>query len=145
MTPQRVTLITLGVADPAAAEDFYAALGWEPHPRSGGGVTVYQMNGMALALFGREALAADQGRPGAALGTGAMALAQYHGSRDAVDAAFETAVSAGATALKAPAETAWGGYLGYFADPDGHVWELAHNPFWPLAGDGALWLPDPGS
>ena len=86
MTPQRVTLITLGVADLDRAKAFYAALGWQP-AEVAEGVAFYQMNGLALALFGRAALAADQGRPGAALGTGAVTLAQNFPTGEAVDAA----------------------------------------------------------
>src|SRR6056297_224984 len=133
---QRVTLITLGVDDLARATAFYAALGWQPAETTES-VAFYRMNGLALGLFGRDALAADQGRPGAGLGTGAMTLAQNFADRAAVDAAYAAALAAGATALKAPEPVFWGGYSGYWADPDGHVWEVAHNPFWPLAEDGS--------
>lgn len=141
MTPQRVTLITLGVADLAVARAFYARLGWQEHGDSQPGVAFYQINGMALALFGRGDLAADQGRPDAVLGTGAVTLAQNFETEAAVDAAFAAALAAGATALKAPQKVFWGGYSGYWADPDGHVWEMAMNPFWPLQADGSLRLP----
>ena len=141
MTPQRVSLITLGVADLAAARAFYARLGWVEHGESQPGAAFYQMQGAVLALFGRDDLAADQGRAGAALGTGAVTLAQNFGSEAEVDAAFAAALAAGATALKAPEKVFWGGYSGYWADPDGHVWEVAMNPFWPLAADGSLTLP----
>ena len=141
MTPQRVTLITLGVADLAAARAFYARLGWVEHSESQPGVAFFQLQGAALALFGREALAADQGRAGAMLGTGAVTLAQNFGSEAEVDAAFAAALAAGATALKPPEKVFWGGYSGYWADPEGHVWEVAFNPFWPLADDGSLTLP----
>lgn len=140
MTPQRVTLITLGVADLARSRAFYAALGWTPAEETEG-VSFYQMQGAVLALFGREALAADQGRPGAALGTGAMTLAQNFPTEAEVDAAWAAALAAGAEPLKAPEKVFWGGYSGYYADPDGHVWELAMNPFWPLRADGSLTLP----
>ena len=96
-----------------------------------------------FGLFGREALAKDQGRPGAALGTGAATLGRNFASEAEVDAAFALALSAGASALKAPSSVFWGGYSAYFADPDGHVWELAVNPFWPLSEDGTLTLPPP--
>ena len=141
MTPQRVTLITLGVADLDRAKAFYAALGWEVTREMEGEVAFYQINGMALGLFGRDALAKDQGRPDAPLGTGAMTLAQNFATEAEVDAAFATATKAGATVLKAPEKVFWGGYSGYYADPDGHVWEVAHNPFWPLNADGSLTLP----
>ncbi|SNY39772.1 hypothetical protein SAMN06297129_0638 [Pseudooceanicola antarcticus] len=137
---QRVTLITLGVEDLGRARAFYAALGWQPAEEQEG-VSFYQMDGLLLGLFGREALAKDQGRPGAPLGTGAMTLAQNFHDRAGVDAAYAQALAAGAEALKAPEEVFWGGYSGYYADPDGHVWELAHNPFWPLGETGRLDLP----
>ena len=141
MTPQRVTLITLGVADLPASRSFYARLGWQEHGESQEGVAFYQMNGLALALFGLADLAADQGRVGAVLGTGAMTLAQNFLTEAEVDAAFEAALAAGATALKRPEKVFWGGYSGYWADPDGHVWEVAMNPYWPLGADGSLRLP----
>ena len=137
MKSQRVTMITLSVDDLARSRAFYSALGWEP-AQAMDEVVFYRMGGMALGLFGRAALADDQGRPGTGLGTGAMTLAQNFPNRDAVDAAFATAIAAGATALKRAEPAFWGGYSGYFADPDGHVWEVAHNPFWPLDADGAL-------
>lgn len=140
MIPRRVSLITLGVADLAAARAFYGRLGWL---EAGGaeGVAFFQLQGQALALFGLSDLAADQGRPDAALGTGAVTLAQNFADRAAVDAAFAAAVAAGGQPLKPPHEVFWGGYSGYWADPDGHVWEVAMNPFWPLGEDGSLTLP----
>ena len=144
MTPplpiQRVTLITLGVADLTRARAFYAALGWAAADETPG-VSFYQMQGAVLELFPMSDLAKDQGRPDARLGTGAMTLAQNFATGAEVDAAYAHALSAGATALKSPEKVFWGGYSGYYADPDGHVWELAFNPFWPLATDGSLTLP----
>ncbi|MBN2740992.1 MAG: VOC family protein [Rhodobacteraceae bacterium] len=137
---QRITLITLGVQDLDRAKAFYTALGWQPAQEQEG-VVFYQLNGLVLGLFDRAALAEDQGRARAELGTGAMTLAQNFGTPEDVDAAYEIALSAGATSLKRPEKVFWGGYSGYFADPDGHVWELAHNPLWPLADDGGLTLP----
>jgi len=142
MNPQRVTLITLGVADLAAARAFYARLGWREHKASQPGVAFYQMHGAVLGLFDRAALAEDQGRPGAVLGGGALTLAQNFATEAQVDAAYAAALAAGGTALKAPVKVLWGGYSGYWADPDGHVWELAMNPYWPLAADGSLTLPE---
>lgn len=141
---QRVTLITLGVRDLARARAFYEALGWQP-AAAPEGVVFYQMQGQVLGLFGLADLAADQGRPDATLGFGAATLAQNFASVADVDAAFAAALNAGATALKAPQKVFWGGYSGYYADPDGHVWELAMNPFWPLAPDGSLTLPEDGA
>ena len=141
MTPQRITLITLGVADLDRALAFYTALGWQPGERAEG-IAFFDLGGLKFALFGLADLAADQGRKATDLGTGAMTLAQNFPDRAAVDDAFARALDAGATALKAPVATDWGGYSGYFADPDGHIWELAHNPFWPLDADGRL-VPPP--
>lgn len=142
MTPQRVTLITLGVADLDRSKAFYAALGWTPTADEGE-VVFYQINGMVLGLFGLGPLAQDQGRSDAKLGTGAMTLAQNHQTETEVDVAYTAALRAGATALKAPEKVFWGGYSGYYTDPDGHVWEVAHNPFWELNPDGSLTLPAP--
>jgi len=142
MTPQRVSLITLGVADLTRARAFYAALGWTAGDETPG-VSFFQLPGIALCLFPLDDLAKDQGREGAALGTGAITLAQNFASPADVDAAFAAALAAGATALKTPEPVFWGGYSGYYADPDGHVWELAHNPFWHLAADGTLSLAAP--
>jgi uncharacterized glyoxalase superfamily protein PhnB len=141
MTPQRVTLITLGVENLADARAFYARLGWVEHRESQPAVAFFQMHGAVLGLFGRADMAADQGRAGAPLGTGAITLAQNFATEAEVDAAFAAALAAGATALKPPEKVFWGGYSGYWADPDGHVWEVAMNPFWPLAPDGSLTLP----
>jgi len=141
MTPQRITLVTLGVADMTRSRAFYAALGWQMHPQSQDAVTFYQANGFVFGLFGMADLAQDQGRPGAQLGTGAATLAQNFATEAEVDAAYAAALAAGATPLKAPNKVFWGGYSGYFSDPDGHVWELAVNPFWPLNADGSLTLP----
>ena len=100
-----------------------------------------QLAGQVLALFGLEDLAADMGRPGAELGSGAVTLARNFATEAEVDAAFELALAAGASVVKRPEKVFWGGYSGYFADPDGHVWELAMNPGWPLEPDGTLTLP----
>ncbi|PJI86144.1 hypothetical protein BC777_2502 [Yoonia maricola] len=141
MTPQRVTLITLGVADLERSKAFYGALGWTPTREVAGEVVFYQINGMALGFFGLDALAKDQGRPDAKLGTGGMTLAQNFTTDAEVDAAYALALEVGAIALKAPEKVFWGGYSGYYADPDGHVWEVAQNPFWELSADGSLTLP----
>lgn len=141
MTPQRVSLITLGVADLDRARAFYGALGWVPVP-SPPGVVFYQLDGMVLGLFPLGPMAEDQGRPGAALATGALALAQNFADRAGVDLAFEAATAAGATALKPPEEVFWGGYSGQYMDPDGHVWEVAHNPFWVIDKTGRVTIPE---
>jgi uncharacterized glyoxalase superfamily protein PhnB len=140
MFPKSITLITLGVKDLERSRRFYAAIGWEA-AKAPEGVVFIQLTGQVLALFGLDDLAADQGRKAAELGTGAIALARNFGSEAEVDAAFALAVGAGATVVKRPEKVFWGGYSGYFADPDGHVWELAWNPGWPLNPDGTLTLP----
>lgn len=137
MTPQRVTLITLGVDDLDRSEKFYGEMGWKPVSREKS-IIFYQMNGLVLGLFGRKALADDQGRPGAELGTGAITLAQNFTTNDEVDEAFALALKAGATALKSPQKVFWGGYSGYYSDPDGHVWEVAMNPFTLPNPDGSF-------
>ena len=142
MTLQRVTLITLGVVDLERSKAFYAALGWTPTREMPGEVVFYQINGMAFCFFGREALAKEQNRPVAALGTGAMTLAQNMTTKAEVDLAYAKAIDAGGQALARPKDMSWGGYSSYFADPDGHVWEIGYNPFWPLNDDGSLTLPD---
>lgn len=140
MTPQRVTLITLGVSDLARSRRFYEALGWRA-AQAQESVVFFQMNSMVLGLFGKTDLASDQGRPVAELGTGAMTLAQNFATEAEVDAAWEAAIAAGARPLKRPEKVFWGGFSGYYADPDGHVWEVAMNPYWPLQEDGSLVLP----
>lgn len=139
MPEPRVSFITLGVADLDRARAFYERWGWSA-AQADTGIVFFQANGVVIGLFGLEALAADQGRPGAALATGAMTLAQNYPSEAEVDAVFAAALEAGATELKAPERVFWGGYSGYVADPDGHVWELAMNPFAPVAADGSVTL-----
>ena len=142
MFPKSITLVTLGVADLSRARAFYAALGWEPAVEQEG-VVFIQLAGQVLSLFGIDDLAADMGADRGRLGTGAATLARNFATEAEVDAAFALALEAGATALKRPEKVFWGGYSGYFADPDGHVWEVAMNPFWTLAADGTLTLPAP--
>ena len=137
----RITLVTLGVRDIARSRGFYGALGWQ-EAGAQDGVVFYMLEGMIMGLFGLEPLAADQGRPGADLGAGAVTLAQNYRDVTEVEEAYERALAAGAEALKDPAETHWGGYSAYFADPDGHVWELAYNPHWPLDEMGRVVEPD---
>ncbi len=140
MTPQRVSLITLGVNNLERAAAFYAALGWTPVP-SPPTVMFYQLDGQVLGLFPLGPMAEDQGRPGTKLETGALALAQNFPDRKGVDTAFAAAIDAGATLLKAPEEVFWGGYSGQYTDPDGHVWEVAHNPFWDIDAAGRITIP----
>lgn len=138
---QRVSLITLGVADLARAKAFYDALGW--HGEVVEETVFYQAGGLALVLWGREKLAADSGvADRTADGSfGGITLAHNLRSREEVDALVRTAQEAGATITRAAAETFYGGYAACFADPDGHLWEIAHNPGIPLNDDGTLQLP----
>ena len=138
---QRVSLITLGVADLDRACAYYAALGWRKAKESQPGIAFYQLQGQILGLFPLAELAKDQGREGIELGFGAMTLAHNLSSPEEVDRAYAQALAAGATGLKPPQKVFWGGYSCYVADPDDQVWEYAHNPFFPLAGDGSLTLP----
>ncbi len=138
----RISLITLGVADVARARAFYEALGWRASAASQPEIAFFQGNGFALALFGREALAEDAGVAASPSGFAAITLAHNGRSKEEVDAVYRHALSVGAKPVKAPQDTAWGGYSGYFADPDGHLWEVAWNPFFPLDERGHLFLPD---
>lgn len=137
MNPQRVTMISLAVSDLDRSKAFYAALGWIPEQEMTG-IAFYALHGQRLGLAQAAIMAEEQGRDAGALGHGAMVLAQNHPTEAEVDAAYEAAIAAGATALKRPIQTEWGGYSGLYADPDGHVWEIAMNPFWPLDTDGLL-------
>jgi uncharacterized protein len=140
---QRLSLVTLGVTDVGRARRFYEdGLGWRrgnEHEE----VVFFQLGGMVLALWGREALAQDARLPGAGTGFGGIALAYNTRNREEVDAVLKEAEAAGATILKPAENTVWGGYSGYFADPDGHLWEVAWNPGWTLAADGSISLKRP--
>lgn len=139
---QRLSVVTLGVADLARARRFYeAGLGWKPSGAGNEHVVFFQSGGMVLALFGRHALAEDGNIGDDGGGFGGITLAHNVRGRAEVDAAIEQAKAAGARILKPAQETFWGGYSGYFADPDGHPWEVAHNPFWPLDAHGNVTLP----
>ena len=137
---QRLSLITLGVADVARSRRFYEALGWRASGASQEDVTFFQAGGMALALWGRDELARDAGVLDGP-GFGGVALAYNARSREEVDDVLEQARTAGARILKSARDTFYGGYAGYFADPDGHTWEVAWNPHFPLDEDGSLRLP----
>ena len=135
MKSNRITLITLGVGDVAAARSFYERLGLKAMdgPET---VAFFDCGGFRLGLSDRAALAEEQGRPASELGTGAMTLAINWGTADAVDTAYQIALDAGGKVVRRPANAAWGGYAGYWSDPDGHVWEYGYNPDWPLDADG---------
>jgi uncharacterized protein len=135
---QRISLITLGVTDLRRAMDFYARLGWEGSSPDGE-VAFYQAGGMVFALWDRALLAADSGVTDGG-GYGGVTVAHNVRSPAEVDAVLADAQAAGGTVLREGGATAWGGYTGVFADPDGHPWEIAHNPHWRLAEDGTIRL-----
>jgi len=138
---QRISLITLGVADLRRARSFYEQLGWRGHEMEE--TVFFQAGGQAVILWSREKLAADAGIDDDGTSTFAgIALAHNVASRDEVDRVIGAAATAGAQVTRRAAETFYGGYAGYFRDPDGHVWEVAHNPGFTLNDDGTLTLPD---
>jgi predicted lactoylglutathione lyase len=134
---QRISLITLGVADLRRAMDFYAALGWAGTSPDGD-VAFYQAGGMAFALWSRAKLAEDSGVAEDPGGWGGVTLAHNVRSPAEVDAVLDEARAAGGTVPRAGAATFWGGYSGVFHDPDGHAWEVAHNPNWTIHADGTV-------
>jgi len=140
---QRLSLVTLGVADLERARRFYEeGLGWRRGNRHAE-VVFFQLPGMVLALWPRAALAADAGLPPEAaqeVAFGGIALAYCTRSREEVDSVLAEAEAAGARILKPAQDAFWGGYTGYFADPDGHAWEVAWNPEWELDDEGRVSL-----
>ncbi|MCB1387079.1 MAG: VOC family protein [Nitratireductor sp.] len=140
----RISLITLGVSDMARSRAFYEALGWKVAAPSNDSVTFFQGRGIVLGLFGHDALAEDAGVEIAPMPDfRGVSLAYNCRSEAEVDQAFEHAKACGAKPLKPPQKVFWGGYSGYFADPDGHLWEVAHNPFAPLDGEGHMRVDGP--
>jgi hypothetical protein len=136
---QRVSLITLGVSDLASARRFYEALGWKTGAAPADDVVFFQTGGMIVALWGRDQLAEDSGVDDGG-GWGGVTLAYNVRSPEEADAVIEEARRAGAHIAREPAKTFWGGYSGVFVDPDGHPWEVAHNPNWTLDADGSVRL-----
>jgi catechol 2,3-dioxygenase-like lactoylglutathione lyase family enzyme len=136
---QRVSLVTLGVRDLDRARRFYQGLGWTTGWEEGEDVVFFQAGGLVLALWGREQLAADAGIRDSG-GWGGVTLAHNVGSPEEVDRVMAEAERAGARITRPAGATFWGGYAGLFADPDGHPWEIAHNPHWTLAEDGSVQL-----
>jgi len=138
---QRLSLVTLGVRDMARARAFYETLGWRASSASNDEVTFFRAGGTVLGLYGRAALAEDAKLPADGGGFAAVALAHNTASREAVDAVIAEAAAAGGAVVKPAEEVSWGGYSGYFADPDGHLWEVAWNPHFPFDAAGNLVLP----
>ena len=137
---QRLSLVTLGVGDLAAARSFYEGLGWHTNAAADDDVVFFQAGGIVVALWSRAELATDSGVEDTG-GWGGVTLAYNTRSPSEVDEVIETARDAGGRILREPAETFWGGYSGVFADPEGHPWEVAHNPRWEIGEDGSVTLP----
>jgi uncharacterized protein len=137
----RISLVTLGVEDVARATEFYQKLGWTKSSASQDAVTFIQLKGTVLGLFSRASLAEDAQVDNTPKGFSGITLAHNVSSERGVDAVYKFAISCGATPVKDPEKVFWGGYSGYFADPDGHLWEIAFNPFFPLDAQGHIVLP----
>lgn len=137
---QRLSLVTLGVADLELARRFYEALGWRSGSAPDLGVAFFQAGGTVVALWSRDELAADSAVEDGG-GWGGVTLAHNVRSPAEVDAVLDEAQAAGGTVARPGGETPWGGYSGVFVDPDGHPWEVAHNPGWTLREDGTVQLP----
>jgi predicted lactoylglutathione lyase len=141
---QRISLVTLAVADLDRARRFYEALGWRGQEVEE--TVFFQAGGLGLVLWGQDKLARDSGcEEGPATGFGGIVLAHNVRSRSEVDALLSQAEAAGGRVTRAAADSVHGFYSGVLADPDGHLWEVAHNPGFPLAEDGSLTLPDFGT
>jgi len=136
---QRLSVVTLGVADLQHSRQFYEALGWK-RGNDSDDVVFFQLNGTILSLFPRDHLAADAEVSGEGSGFGGVTLAYCGRSREEVDAVLAEARACGAKILKPAKDAFWGGYSGYFADPDGHPWEVAWNPHWGLDEEGNVAL-----
>jgi catechol 2,3-dioxygenase-like lactoylglutathione lyase family enzyme len=138
---QRISVITLGVRDLGRARAFYEALGWKTRAEPDADVVFFQTGGMVLSLWDRARLAEDSGVSDTG-GWGGVTLAHNVASPAEVDEVIGTARRAGATIAREPGETFWGGHSGAFVDPDGHPWEVAHNPWWTIEPDGTVTLPE---
>jgi predicted lactoylglutathione lyase len=143
IVPAHLSLITLGVADIAKSTAFYEQLGFvRSKTASQESVSFFQAGPVVLALWGRDEQRDDAQAAELWTGNGGIVVAQNVASEDAVDVMMARAEASGARILKPATKTFWGGYNGYFADPDGHVWEVAFNPFWELDEDGRVKLPE---
>lgn len=139
---QALSFVTLGVADLARSRRFYQALGWRESSGSQAEVAFFQVGSLAFALFGRAALAEDAGVSAVGSGFPAFTLAHNVASEAEVDATLAEAVAAGGKLVLAGERAPWGGFRGYFADPDGFLWEVCFNPFFPLDEQGFVHLPE---
>jgi catechol 2,3-dioxygenase-like lactoylglutathione lyase family enzyme len=136
---QRISVVTLGVGDLARSRRFYEALGWTTDAEPGSDVVFFQAGGLVVSLWSRAKLAEDSGMQDGGR-WGGVTLAHNVRSPEEVDAVLSRAEAAGATIPRPGGETFWGGYSGVFVDPDGHPWEVAHNPHWTLLPDGSVSL-----
>lgn len=145
----RLSLVTLGVVDMERAKDFYLRLGWSP-TSEGEDVCFFSLAGAHIALYDWKSAAEDcslppaldaDGGPGRMLRFRGISLAMNLDNEADVDSAYSEAIDAGGTALVPPHKTFWGGYGAHFSDPDGHIWEIAYNPFWPIGPDGRPQIP----
>jgi predicted lactoylglutathione lyase len=138
---QRISLITLGVSDVSRAFDFYTRLGWHGHEIEE--TVFFQTGGVGVVLWQQDKLAEDAAVPRiSASGFRGVAIAHNVRAKNEVDVVIATAQAAGGSVTRAPADTFYGGYAAYFSDPDGHIWEVAFNPGFPLSADGAITIPD---
>lgn len=138
----RFSILSLGVRDLGASTAFYEGLGWQKSGQSNDTITFFQAGGAILGLYPWDALAEDAAVPPKGEGFQGFTIAHNCRSREEVDAVLAEAAAAGARITKPAQDVFWGGYSGYFADPDGHLWEVAWNPFFPIAEDGSIALPD---
>jgi catechol 2,3-dioxygenase-like lactoylglutathione lyase family enzyme len=139
---QRLNIITLGVADLTRSRQFYERLGWRASSASNKSIVFFQAGATALALYPCAELAKDAHLPAEGSGFGGITIAYNARTRNEVDAVLAEARAAGAKILKPAEEAFWGGYSGYFADPDGHPWEVAWTPGFKIETDGSLRLPE---
>jgi predicted lactoylglutathione lyase len=139
---QRVSLITLGVSNLNRSAEFYERLGWRRSMANTEGIVFFQAGSMALALYPRQELAKDATIASEGQGFSGITLAYNTRNRNEVDSVLKEAKAAGATIVKPAQEAFWGGYSGYFSDPDGFLWEVAWNPGFPIAEDGSIRIPD---
>lgn len=139
---QRISLITFGVSDLKRSTEFYERLGWRRSMAKAEGITFFHAGGLALALYPRQELAKDANTAPEGHGFNGVSLAYNTRNHAEVDSVLKEAASAGATIVKPAQEAFWGGYSGYFADPDGFLWEVAWNPGFAIAEDGSIRIPD---
>ena len=139
---QRISLITLGVADLARSCAFYEGLGWTRSFEAAEGIPFFQVGGLAFSLYPRDHMARDIDVSAEGSGFSGFVLSHNTRAQEEVDAVLEEAEQAGASIVRGAADQFWGGYAGCFADPDGHLWEVAWNPHFEMADDGSITLPE---